>query len=179
MAINVTNLLCQFKDEHKLSSELCLDVCGVAIYTRSVEESKKIDFMKDPAVIIAGSGMVSGGRVLHHLKYFISDPKNTILFVGYQAEETRGRKIVDGEKNIMIHGKNFKVGAEIRKIESFSAHADYEEILEWLSHFENKIETVFVTHGEHEAELSLKNKIEEKFGWKTVVPKYSESFDLD
>ncbi|MBD3273458.1 MBL fold metallo-hydrolase [Candidatus Dependentiae bacterium] len=179
MAIDVTDLLCKFKDEHKLSDELCHHICRIAKYTRSVEESKKIDAHEGSSIIIAGSGMVTGGRVLHHLKHFISDSKNTILFVGYQAEETRGRDLVNGEKRIMIHGKNFKVNAEIKKLDYFSAHADYNEILQWLSYFENKIEKVFVTHGEHESALSLKSKIEERFDWNTVVPKYLESFDLD
>lgn len=179
MAINITDLLCKFKAEHKLSAELCHDVCHIAKYTRSVQESKKIAALDKPAVIIAGSGMATGGRVLHHLKRFISDSKNTILFVGYQAEETRGRALVDGKKDIMIHGKKLKVNAEIKKLDSFSAHADYNEILQWLSYFEYKIETVFLTHGERESALSLKSKIDEQFGWNTVVPKYLESFDLD
>lgn len=179
MAIDITDLFCKFKQEYKFSDKLCHQICHVAKYTRSVQESKKITVLDKPVVIIAGSGMASGGRVLHHLKRFVSEPKNTILFVGYQAEETRGRRLVDGEKNIMIHGKNLKVRAEIKKIDSLSAHADYNEIIEWLSYFENKIETVFITHGEHESALSLKGKIEKQFGWNTVVPKYFESFDLD
>ena len=179
MAINVTDLFCKFKDEHKLSSALCSDVCGIATYTRSVKDSKKINDFEGPSIIIAGSGMATGGRVLHHFKHFISDSKNSILFVGYQGKETRGRALIDGKKEVAIYGKKFKVHAKIKKLDSLSAHADYNEILQWLSYFENKIEKVFITHGEIESALSLKGKIEERFGWHSFVPKYLESFDLD
>ena len=179
MAINVTNLLCKFKDEHKLPENLCEDVCGIAAYTSTVEESKHIDRIKSSAIIVAASGMASGGRVLHHFRHFISDSKNTILFVGFQAEGTRGRALVDGAKKIKIHGKTYQVNAKIKKIDSLSAHADYNEILEWLGYFESGPKKVFITHGEKESAESLKKKIEEKFGWSVMVPKYLESFELD
>ncbi len=110
---------------------------------------------------------------------FISDRKNTVLFVGYQAEDTLGRALTDGAKEIKIFGKSYKVRAAIKKIDMLSAHADYNEILDWLSHFETSPKKVFVTHGEIEAAQLLKEKIEERFGWSVVIPKYSESFDLD
>ncbi|HBS47651.1 TPA: MBL fold metallo-hydrolase [Candidatus Dependentiae bacterium] len=179
MAISVTDLLCKFKDELKLSTNLCMDICGIATYTRKVEESKQIDSVKGSAIIIAASGMASGGRVLHHFRHFISDSKNTILFTGYQGEGTGGRTLVDGTKEIKIHGKMYPVNAEIKAIESLSAHADYNEILQWLAYFENAPKKVFITHGEIEAAESLKKKIEERFGWFVVIPKYLESFELD
>ncbi len=179
MAISVTDLYCRFKDEHKLSPNSCPTIFDIATYTRTVEESKRIDQLGSPCILIAGSGMAEGGRVVDHLKYFISDPKNTILFVGFQARGTRGRDLVDGAQEIKLHGKQYPVRAEIKTIYTISAHADYGEILEWLSHFESAPKKVFVTHGEIEAAESLKKKIEERFGWSVVIPKYLESFDLD
>ncbi len=179
MAIRVTDLFCNFKEEHALPPLLCDDIFDVATYTSTAKKSKKIDTLKHSAIIIAGSGMATGGRVLHHLKAFISDPKNTILFVGFQAEGTEGRALVEGAKEIKIHDKQYSVRAEIKRIKMLSAHADYNEILEWLSFFKNTIKKVFVTHGEIEASQSLKKKIEERFGWSVVIPKYLESFDLD
>jgi metallo-beta-lactamase family protein len=179
MAINVTDLLCQFKDEHKLSTKECIGVGDVATYTQSVEESKRINSIKDPVIIISASGMLNGGRVLHHVKRLISDSKNTILFVGFQAEGTKGRELVDGAKKIEIHGNVYSVHAEIKEMDAFSSHADYNEILEWLGYFESQPKKVFITHGELEAALSLKKKIEEQFEWSVVVPKYKQSFELE
>ncbi len=179
MAISVTDLLCKFKDEHKLSPELCMDICGIATYTRTVEESKRINSIRGSSIIIAASGMASGGRVLHHLRHFISDKKNTVLFVGFQGEGTGGRSLVDGAKVIKIHGKMYPVLADIKSIDSLSAHADYNETLEWLSYFKKAPKKVFVTHGEIEAAQSLKEKIEERFHWPVVIPMYEQSFELD
>lgn len=179
MAINVTQLLCKFKDELKLSSQLCTDICGIATYTRTREESMQIDSIQGSSIIIAASGMATGGRVLHHFRHFISDAKNTILFVGFQAKGTAGRALVDGAQEIKIHGKMYPVNATIKIIESLSAHADYNEILEWIGYFEPGPQKVFVTHGEIEAAQSLKKKIEERFGYSVIIPKYLESFELD
>lgn len=178
MAIKVTELYCNFFSEHKLPPLKCKNIFDVAQYTRTAEESKAIDHIDHPAIIIAGSGMADGGRVIFHLQRFVSDAKNTILFVGFQAKGTPGHALVNGAKEIKIHNKVHPVHAEIKKIDSLSAHADYNEILEWLSHFENSPKKVFVTHGELEAAQALKQKIEERFGWLVVIPKYLESFDL-
>ena len=179
MAINVTDLYCTFSDEHKLSSALCTDAFGIATYTRDVKESMKLDYLKHPAIIIAGSGMASGGRILNHLKHYISDAKNTVLFVGYQAEGTMGRALVEGTRRVTIDDKSFEVHAEIIATETLSAHADYSEILQWLEGFEKGPKKVFLTHGEKDAAHSLQKKIEERFGWQTIIPNYAESFDLD
>jgi len=179
MAINVTNLLCKFPDEHTLTPELCKDVCAVATYTPMVEESKQLDKMTHPVIIIAGSGMANGGRVLHHLTKFISDYKNTVFFVGYQATGTLGRLLVDGKKDIKIYGTSYPVHAHIQIINTLSAHADYKEVLEWLSYFEKAPKKVFLSHGELESAVSLKKKIEDRFGWNVVIPKYLESYELD
>lgn len=179
MAEKVSNLFCVFKDEHKLSTELCNDICGIAQYITTIEQSKGIDHITGPAIIIAGSGMASGGRVLYHFKHFITDEKNMILFVGFQAKGTNGRALVDGADRINIDGQWYMVRATIKIINSFSAHADSDEILEWLSSFKQDPKKVFLTHGEPQSSESLKQKIEQRFGWSVIIPKYLQSFDLD
>ncbi len=179
MGIHVTDLFCKFIDEHTLPASVCKDVFDIATYTSTPEESKQLDHLEHPAIIIAGSGMADGGRVIYHLQHYISDEKNTVIFVGFQAKGTKGRILVDGAKEIRIYGKFYTVSADIKSIKNFSAHADYNEILEWLSYFEKAPKKVFLTHGELESAQALKEKIEQRFGWSVVVPKYLESYDLD
>ncbi len=178
MAINVTDLYCAFNNEHTLSASTCKDAFAIAQYVRTVPESMQIDKISGPAIIIAGSGMADGGRVLHHFTHFISDAKNTILFVGFQAKGTNGRYLVNGADTIKIYGKEYAVFATIKNMDIFSAHADSDEILEWLSSFETKPKKLFLTHGELRASQALKKKIEDRFGWSVVIPKYLSSFDL-
>jgi metallo-beta-lactamase family protein len=178
-AIKATDLFCGFTNEHKLPLRICEEAFNVATYTPTAQESKKLDRMKHSASIVAGSGMANGGRIIHHFKRYISDPKNTVLFVGYQAEETNGKALVGGAEKIKIFGKTYKVRAHIKELNTFSAHADYNEILEWLGHFESPIKKVFITHGELESAISLKAKIEDRFKWPVVIPQYEQSFDLD
>jgi metallo-beta-lactamase family protein len=122
--------------------------------------------------------MATGGRVLHHLKQRLPDPRNTILFVGYQAAGTRGQLIRDGTREIKIHGEIIRVRARIRSMDAFSGHADSTEILHWLSDFKEPPKQTFVVHGEEESSLALADEIRRKLGWKTHVPQYLESFDL-
>ncbi|MCX5924594.1 MAG: MBL fold metallo-hydrolase [Candidatus Dependentiae bacterium] len=179
MATKVTQLVCVFKDEHKVSSELCSNAFNIATYISTVEQSKSLDHIVGPAIIIAGSGMADGGRVLHHFKHFIYDEKNTILFVGFQAEGTNGRALVEGAEKIKIDDRWYMVYATIKIINSLSAHADSAEILQWLTSLQTSPKKVFLTHGELQASQALKKKIEDRFGWSVVIPKYLESFDLD
>ncbi|MCB2082182.1 MAG: MBL fold metallo-hydrolase [Hyphomicrobiales bacterium] len=179
MAISATDLFRRFHQEHKLSAELAERVCDVATYTRTVEASKAILQSPMPAVIISASGMATGGRVLHHLKHFITDARNTILFSGFQAGGTRGDRLLRGEKEIKIHGEMFPVRARIENLENMSAHGDYVEILSWLSHFHRPPRQTFITHGEPEAAASLKEKIENAYGWRVTIPEYLESVELD
>lgn len=136
---------------------------------RSVEESKKLNYIKEPCIIISASGMCNGGRVEHHLKYKMVDERNTILFVGYQAEGTKGRIILDGkEKSINIHGIEYPVRAKVGKINSLSSHADYDEILWWLENSKCP-EKVFVTHGENKARENLVVRLKDRFNIKDIV----------
>jgi metallo-beta-lactamase family protein len=177
--IAINNLFCKFADEQTLSSTLCHEIFTLATPTPTVEESKKIDRISHSAIVIAGSGMAEGGRVPHHLEQFISDPKNTVLFVGYQSKSSRGRQLVDGAKEIQIYDKTYPVRASIKMIHSLSAHADADEILAWLSHFTKAPKRVFLTHGESDSAQALKKKIEERFKWNVIIPAYQQSFDLE
>ncbi len=179
MAISVTQLFCKFKEDYTLPVSLCKEILGIATSTPTVEDSKRLDKLTGPAIIVAGSGMVDGGRMMHHIPTYISDPKNTVILVGYQGEGTTGRDLVNGTKELHLFGQNYEVHAKIKMIDLFSAHADYNEILEWLSHLEQAPKKIFLTHGELAAAQSLKKKIEDRFGWSVVIPKYQESFDLN
>ncbi|MBI2344917.1 MBL fold metallo-hydrolase [Candidatus Dependentiae bacterium] len=178
MAIRASNLLCHFPQELKITALECSNIMTTATYIRTAQESKALDKSDASKIIIAGSGMAEGGRVLHHLKHFIYDKKNTVLFVGFQVEGTLGYDLVHGAKQIKIKNNVYDVHAEVKNLDIFSAHADYQEILKWLESFQSKVKKVFVTHGQPEAAESLKHKIEERFGWSVVVAQYLQSFDL-
>jgi metallo-beta-lactamase family protein len=178
MATKVTHLLERFVGEHRLSKKECKAITQTATYISTVEESKQIDNHAMPTIIISASGMVTGGRILHHLKAFAPDPKNTILFTGFQAGGTRGARMLEGEKVIKIHGQMIPVHAKIKNLDTISAHADYEEMLFWLSHFKQKPKSVFITHGEIDAATSLKEKIENQFHWHCIIPSYLQTIDL-
>lgn len=178
MAVNATTIFCSYKEEHRLNNEECTKLCSVATYIRTPDESKKIDSMQMPKIIISASGMGVGGRILHHLKAFAPDPKSTILFTGFQAGGTRGARMLNGEKEIKIHGEYIPIRAQVKQITNTSAHADYQEILEWLAHFKKPPKRVFITHGERNAAYSLKTKIEDKFGWECQIPNYLQTIVL-
>ena len=132
-----------------------------------------------PAIIISASGMATGGRVLHHLRAALPDARNTVLFVGYQAEGTRGRQLVDGGKAVKIHGEIIPVRAEIALVESMSAHADSQEILRWLGGFTAAPRLTFIVHGEPVAMEALSASIHDRLGWSTKMPDYGETVVLD
>lgn len=145
-------------------------------YTESVQDSKDLNTYNQPCIIMAGSGMVTGGRIRHHLRNSADNPDNTILFVGYQAEGTTGRKIQEGEKLVPMMGYNVSIKADVRSIDGFSAHADYEGLLKWARGFRNRPRT-FITHGEPDAAKSFKEKME-KEGFDCSIPKAFDSVDL-
>jgi metallo-beta-lactamase family protein len=146
--------------------------------TRTPQQSKAINAERGPAVIISASGMATGGRVLHHLKYRLRDPRNTVLFVGFQANGTRGQLLKDGAREIKIHGEQVPVRAQIRSMESFSRHADSEEILNWLSRVRVPPKRTWVVHGEPEASAALADGIRKTLGWKVEVPDYLDVIEL-
>ncbi len=146
---------------------------------RSRDESRNINNIKGPAITISASGMAVGGRILHHLVNRLDDRKNTILLVGYQAEGTRGRSLLEGAEFIKIHGREIPVRAKMENITGFSGHADYDEILAWLMGFNKRPDNTFMVHGEPESAAAMSDKIKMQFGWNVTVPAFEESFDLD
>lgn len=147
-------------------------------YTNSVEESKQINSVEGSAVIISANGMCEAGRVLHHLKNNIGDERSTILFVGYQAENTLGRRIVDGAKKVKIFGDEFNVRAQVRAVDGFSAHADRSELLAWVASVKENLKGVFVVHGEEQSALSLADALRSLGGFTVTVPQPNQVFEL-
>ncbi len=146
-------------------------------FTKTPEESKQINFIKSHAIIIAGSGMCTGGRIKHHLKHNIWRPESSIVFVGYQAEGTLGRKIVDGKKKVKIFGESYRVKASVHTIGGFSSHADQEGILEWIGN-NTGLEDLFIVHGEEGAEVIKKEALKRGLTKRAVIPRFGESFRL-
>jgi len=148
-------------------------------FISSVAESKAINHIKGTIVIMAGSGMCTGGRIKHHLVSNISRASSTILFVGYQAQGTLGRLLVDGIKKVRILGKQYNVRAKIVMVDGFSAHADKNDMLAWLGEFQKTPRRLFVTHGEPEAADEFATSVREKFGWNVSIPAYLDAVKLD
>ncbi|HSP81734.1 MAG TPA: MBL fold metallo-hydrolase [Myxococcaceae bacterium] len=140
-------------------------------------ESMKLNGFQGPGIIISASGMATGGRILHHLKYRLPDARNTVLFVGYQSEGSRGRRLLNGEREIKIHGQMVPVKADIRMVSGFSAHADWTETLRWMEGFDAPPRQTLLVHGEPSALESLKKKVEDR-GWPAYIPDYLETVEL-
>ncbi len=145
----------------------------------TVEESKSLNSIKGTIMIIAGSGMCNGGRIKHHLANNISRPECTIVFVGYQAAGTLGRQILDGAKTVRIHGQQYPVRARITQVKGFSAHADQDELLKWLSSLSVNPRRIFITHGEVESAEQFSQLLRSKNGYNTMVPEYGATVNLD
>lgn len=178
MATNATELFSHHANENRLTSQQCAEFCGVAQYVRSTEESIALSQQKMPMILISASGMATGGRVVHHIRNFGPNYRNTILFSGFQAGGTRGDRMVRGEKEIKIFGQIIPIRAEIIQMKNTSAHADYAEMLSWLAHLKNTPRKIFITHGEKESAESLKIKIEQKFHWNCAIPNYLDKEKL-
>ncbi len=138
-------------------------------YTRTARESKELNFLRDPAVIISASGMAEAGRILHHLKNNIEDPRNTILIVGWQAPDTLGRRLVEKQPRVKILGETYDLRAQVEVISGFSAHADRPELLEWAGHIEPTPSHTFVVHGEEDPAFALAEGLRQELGYRNVV----------
>lgn len=147
-------------------------------YLTTREQSQQLNDRKDPCVIISASGMATAGRILHHLGRLLPDPKNTAVFVGYQAEGTRGRRLIEGEKQIKIHGAMVPVNAEIVNLSDMSSHADYSEMMPWLRKM-NTPKRVFLVHGEDEGLQAMQQRLATELGWDAVIPDLNQTFELD
>lgn len=174
------NLDC-FDDEARYyieKGENPLDFPGLK-FTRTADESKALNEMTESMVIISASGMCEAGRIKHHLKHNLWKPENAVLFVGYQAQGTLGRKIVDGAKKVKIFGEEISIRARIETIDGFSGHADKEGLLEWLGHFKKIPRKVFLVHGEADAQEVLAQEIRDRYGIDCVIPERGTSFEVD
>ncbi len=184
MAVNASHLYCDFGDDHNLEVELLMDQercplrCRDTHFVKDVQDSKALNTRAGPAIIISASGMLTGGRILHHLKWRLPDNRNSVLFIGYQAEGTRGRRLLEGAKSLRIHGQEIAVGAEIVKIDGLSAHADQAELLRWLSAFEVAPQRTLIVHGEPRASLALQSRIANDRGWSATMPQIGESLSV-
>ncbi len=178
MGNNVLDVFSEFMNWHKLSIKDYRSMCNRMTIIKSYRETWETIDNPRSKIVIAGSGMVTGGRVLTYLQYLIDKKSTTVLLIGYQAEGTRGRKLVDGVKEIKIYGKLHQVNAKIERIESLSAHADQKELLEWVEGIVNIPEHVFLLHGEGNAIDTLKLKLEKNFGWNIVTPSLHSKYSV-
>ena len=184
MASNVTDLYVRHREDHRLSflrEEQAgngdpLDTHRVQM-TRSVEESKKINDVKTPCIIMSASGMCTGGRILHHLTQRLPDARNAVILAGYQADGTLGRYLLGGGKAARIYGQTIPVRAEVQEVSQFSAHADRTELLRWLSGFAAPPKQLFLTHGEPAAAQAFRGTVQQKLKWNVAVPAQGDSFD--
>lgn len=179
MATNVNSLLNKYKDLHKLTTEESAEVCNVVKYVHSADESKNLNVKEGPMLIISASGMLTGGRVLHHLKTFAPYDKNTILLTGFQAAGTRGEALERGSEEVKVHGEYIPVRAQVKVLDNMSAHADYKELIEWFSKSKIRPRRVFITHGEPSAADDLRRRLTETFHWDSYIPSQDEKLVLD
>jgi metallo-beta-lactamase family protein len=178
MAIKITQMLDDFASEHKLTEKECAEIFRDTKFTSTPDQSKRIFEQKVPSIIISASGMATGGRILHHIAHYAPDNSNTILLVGFQAIGTRGRMLQEGKKELKIYGQTVKINAEVVTLENMSAHADSDELLNWLGAFTKKPNTLFITHGELKASNAFAEKVRDKLKWNAVVPEYLQRESL-
>jgi metallo-beta-lactamase family protein len=184
MAIDATGVFEKRRGYYDLKAKV-LELEGKRIlqtrrsrFCRDRDQSKALNALERDAIVISASGMATGGRILHHLERHLPRPQDTLLFIGYQAEGTRGGTILERRPTVKIHGEEIPVRAHIEQISGFSAHADYMEILAWLVGFNRPPAKTFIVHGEPEAAASLAARIREKLGWEVVIPRLGETFTL-
>jgi metallo-beta-lactamase family protein len=184
LAIDATDIYLKYADEHLFFNEKVKAEGADAfkpsrlVFVNDPGESKALNALKEPSIIVSSSGMMSGGRILHHLKAYLPDPKCTLVITGFQAAGTRGRAILDGAKAIKIHGMPIAVNADVEFMDSLSAHADYNDTMRWLKGFEKPPKTTFLVHGESKAAEALKSKIVDELGWHVEIPKYMDTVKL-
>ncbi len=179
MGINASNVYGRYPEWQRIAEYELSQMFQDVIFINDVEQSKAMVADKRPKIILAGSGMIEGGRILHYLNTHIDNPQDTLLFVGYQGEGTRGRAIREGATEIKFFGEFRRVKCNIRSIDSLSAHADRNEMITWLKHFKVAPKAIFLNHGEPHQSDALRVKIEHDLKWKVLIPKLQESFYLD
>jgi metallo-beta-lactamase family protein len=170
MGANVLELFHRTRDWHRLEDNECDEMCSHFTLVSSYRETMELRTDNRPKIVIAGSGMLTGGRMLNYLETQAQNPNNTLLFVGYQAEGTRGRKLLEGEKELKVYGIWVPFNMQVAEIEGLSAHADHAELIEWMGDIKNKPERIFIVHGEKESAEALQKGIKETYGWNTEIP---------
>ena len=178
MAIDMTDIYLRHRAQHRLTPEECAAMCRMARMVRTTDESRVLSALREPAVIVSASGMATGGRVLHHLKALAPDPRNSIVFAGYQAGGTRGARLVAGERTIRIFGQDVAVNAEVVSLQGMSAHADAGQLVDWLRTAPRAPQRVFLTHGEPAPADLLRQRIESELGWAAEVPRLGQVVNL-
>jgi metallo-beta-lactamase family protein len=184
MAIKAVEIFLKYTEEYSEETRALIRRCGSPLewpgftFASTPEESKKINASFYPAIIISSSGMATGGRILHHLAQRMPDPKNTILFIGFQAPGTRGHAIKNGAKEIRMFGMEIPVRAKVTALEQFSDHADPPEMLEWLHTFKSKPGRTYLVHGDSEAASSLRDMVTQELGWKVEVAEWMQKVRL-
>ena len=178
MAIDASEIFCRHPADNRLSPQQCKAFARGVHYVRTGEESRELTTNAMPKIIISASGMATGGRILHHLKHYAPDRRNTVLFTGFQAGGTRGAAMVAGATEVKIHGRYIPIRAEVRNLDMLSAHADRDEIMRWLRGFKRPPKRTFIAHGEPVASDALRHKIEEDLHWACIVPDQGDRVDL-
>jgi len=178
MAISATELYLRHRSEHRLDASECQGLSRVAKFVNSADESRQLNAQRFPMIIIAASGMATGGRILHHLKAFAPDPRNTLVFGGFQAPGTRGADIVAGAPSVKIHGAPVPIAAEVVVLEGMSAHADGLQLLAWLRDASSRPRRTFITHGDPGAADAMRERLVRELRWEASVPKLGETVDL-
>jgi len=182
MAIEATEIYCDHPEDFDgdmrgmVMNRNCPLHCGDFRLARTPEESKAINAIKGPVLIISASGMATGGRVLHHLKLRLPDPCTTVLLAGYQAVGTRGRSLQDGAKTVRIFGEEVPVRAHVETVHGLSAHADADGLMRWLRTATRPPKRLFVVHGDPGPAKILAERIQSELGWEVVVPAYRDRF---
>jgi metallo-beta-lactamase family protein len=178
MAIDTTAIYQRHANEHRLSAEDCKHMGSVARFCRTSDQSRELNQLTYPAIIISASGMATGGRILHHLINHLGDHRSSVLFAGFQAGGTRGARLVAGERSIRIFGQDVAVNAEIVSLPGMSAHADAGQIMDWLRTVKRPPQHVYITHGEHDAADALRRKIQQELGWHASVPMMGDRVEV-
>jgi metallo-beta-lactamase family protein len=178
MAAEAMRVYQQHRDELRLTPDECREMGASVRIVQTPQESQRLNARDGPMVIVAGSGMATGGRVVHHIKAFAPDRRNTILLAGYQAGGTRGAAIAAGAPTVRIHGEEVRIRAEVVQLDDLSAHADGKEIVQWLRGFASAPKRTFITHGEPAAADAMRLRIERELRWGCEVPYYLQSVDL-
>ncbi|HAG15942.1 MAG TPA: MBL fold metallo-hydrolase [Bacteroidales bacterium] len=178
MGADVSKLFLKYPQWLSMNPRDFLNVFKNTLIVHSMGETKMLTKNKNPHIVIAGSGMMNGGRILTYLEAQLGNPRATFILPGYQAEGTRGRDLSEGASSIKVRGKFYNVEATIEHITTMSSHADRSELINWLSHLESAPKKVFIVHGEKSGAEGLKQKLEEVYGWNCIIPQLNDEFEL-